>query len=347
MKKLSARMRYAGAETAAALHSAVDCRLTAHTLSLTFAPLPLGRVCCSESAQLLLARYVELHGLAVQQSIRQATVSARGSGASGCRGCTGVLSRRTDHCTALRCVTALQASAPRPESPAGEMSPSCSPFVLSLLERLLSMQAELCELLPKKKAASGTGATTDESRQSASSSSSSSASAPSFAGGSRLSSSSTSSASSSSHHPTERLAQRDIARLFTVRVPTYAPVRMNRVDPLAALLRIALQCWVECARCVHVESAAQLAQLEVDLHALEQRLPHSVQQEQHSDEGRVLWAQMDDVRRSLSERCSERLQDRFIPPSRAQLEQALDKAQQAETQRQRQRQRGRGGSATH
>ena len=216
---------------------------------------------------------------------------------------------------------------------------SCSGYVVAVHQRLLSMQVELCELLPKKKgggggeeggAAAGLGRSTSLAGHSSSayggpSSSSSSSS-------SRLSGPSSSASASSSAH-------RDIARLFSVKVPTYAPVRMNRVDPLVAVVRIALQCLIECTRMRHLpkdSSAAQLIvqQTEADMYALQQLLPQPLQAEQGGggEEGRVIFAQMEEVRHSMLERGDDSLD--VQPLSLTLLDQLLHKTTQQQQQQQ-------------
>ena len=135
----------------------------------------------------------------------------------------------------LRCCAAMQLAVPA-SAPSASSVVECSGWVLSCHRRLLSMQVELCELLPRKKGGAGGG---EEGTGSASGRST--AASTHSASSSRLSGSSSSASS----------AHRDIARLFSVKVPTYSPVRMNRIDPLVAVVRIALQCLIECTRMRH------------------------------------------------------------------------------------------------
>ena len=61
-----------------------------------------------------------------------------------------------------------------------------------------------------------------------------------------------------------------------------------------------------------------MQQVEADLHALQQLLPQPLHGEQGGggEEGRVLWAQMEEVRRSMLERCDDRLE---VQPLSSQL----------------------------
>ena len=167
-----------------------------------------------------------------------------------------------------------------------------------------------------------------------SSSSFASSASSSSASSSRLSASPGAVVPSSSSSSSFRLVQRDLARLFSVRVSTYSPVRMNRLDPLIAVLRIGLQCWIECTRSMHLQSAAQLHQQEADLHVLQQLcIPQPIMAEQGGEEGRIVWAQMEEVRHSLMERCSERIADLTPPLTQSQLDRIVaHSAQQLRTE---------------
>ena len=170
------------------------------------------------------------------------------------------------------CIRETAAASSSSSSPSSSASLP-SQFVGVFQHRLLSVQLELCELLPRKKGE-------DRQRQPASSSSSS---------------------SSASH--------RDIARLLSVKVPTYAPVRMNRVEPLVAVCRIGLQCWIECCRLRHVSSAQQLRDCSRDLYALQHSLPEPLRWEACSDEHKLIHAQLDQVQHSIRQRCPAQLAD--------------------------------------
>ena len=106
---------------------------------------------------------------------------------------------------------------------------------------------------------------------------------------------------------------------------------MNRLDPLVAVLRIALQCWIECTRALHVHAAVQLQQTEADLHVLQRAcMPLSLQQDEAEEQSRVLSAQMEEVRHSVMERCGEQLADRTQPLSLDTLDRILDTFTQTE-----------------
>ena len=129
---------------------------------------------------------------------------------------------------------------------------------------------------------------------------------------------------------------------------------MNRIDPLIALLRIALQALIECTRMRHFShhntlntatagdesegdavrrvGELQVQQMDVDLYALQHLLPQPLHAEQGGEEGRVVWAQMEEVRHSMIERCDDRLADAVQPLPASQLEAIARQATQLPTQ---------------
>ena len=177
-----------------------------------------------------------------------------------------------------------------PGSDRDESQPtSISSFVGLLHDRLLCIQVETSELIPKKRAA--------EDRASHKNTSSRPTASLSSATG-RSSASSSSAASGS--------AQRDFARLFSARVATFSAVRMNRVDVLVAVLRVVFQCWIEHVRHCHFHSAGQLQQVELDVTAVRQCvLPHSVHYDELDEQQRRIHSQLDEVSHSAIERCSD------------------------------------------
>ena len=219
----------------------------------------------SESAQLLVGRYVEIHALHLQHNIMQRGAQQHSDG-----GDNGA--------------AAAEAADSQPAS--------ISPFVGVLHERLLCIQVETSELIPKKRATEDRAG--DKSFHQSTSAVRSSAP---LAGSSR--SAASSSASSG-------FAQRDFARLFSARVATFAAVRMARVDVLVSVLRVVFQCWIEHVRHCHFHAAGQLQQVELDVTAVRQCvLPQPVQFDELDEQQRLIHSQLDEVSHSAVERCSD------------------------------------------
>ena len=240
----------------------------------------------SESAQLLLGRYVEIHALALQHNIMQSTHSS-GSGT---------------------------------ESSGEETQPtSITSFVGLLHDRLLCIQVETSELISKKRVADDK----QSSKSVHSATMSAGRSAP-LAAHSR----SAASASSSSNS-----AQRDFARLFSARVATFSPVRMNRVDVLVAVLRVVFQCWIEHVRQCHFHSAGQLQQVELDVTAVRQCvLPQPVQFDELDEQQRLIHSQLDEVSHSAIERCSDEVAAGVHSLSNQHIDALLGRFQQQQQQ---------------
>ena len=228
----------------------------------------------SESAQLLLGRYVEIHALNLQRNIMQQQQQQH---------------RHTHHTAATATATVTT------ESSTEKSFPSCiSSFVEALHDRLLCIQVETSELIPKKRAADDKPSSKTATAQlSLSSARSAAAHLP-------------SSRSAASSSAASGLAGRDFARLFSARVATFASVRMNRVDVLVAVLRVVFQCWIEHVRQCHFHSASSLQQVELDVTAVRQCvLPQPVQYDDLDEQQRLIHSQLDEVSHSAMERCSD------------------------------------------
>ena len=240
----------------------------------------------SESAQLLVGRYVEIHALQLQHNIMQST-----------------------HNSALDGDSSTDDTQPT----------SISSFVALLHDRLLCIQVETSELIPKKRAA--------DDKQSNKATSSSSLSAGRSAASLHASNRPSASASSSG------LGHRDFARLFSARVATFSTVRLNRVDVLVAVLRVVFQCWIEHVRQCHFHSAGQLQQVELDVTAVRQCvLPQSVQFDELDEQQRLIHSQLDEVSHSAIERCSDQVAAGVHSLSNQHIDALLGRFQQQQQQ---------------
>ena len=243
----------------------------------------------SESAQLLLGRYVEIHALQLQHNIMQPTIN----------------------------------TATTTEYSSEETQPSSiSAFVGLLHDRLLCVQVETSELIPKKRPA--------DDKQSQKNSTSASLSAGRSSAHQITTTRSSASVSSSS---SSNSAQRDFARLFSARVATFSAVRLNRVDVLVAVLRVVFQCWIEHVRQCHFQSAGQLQQVELDVTAVRQCvLPHSVQFDELDEQQRLIHSQLDEVSHSAIERCSDEVAAAVHSLSNQHIDALLGRFQQLQQQ---------------
>jgi len=88
-----------------------------------------------------------------------------------------------------------------------------------------------------------------------------------------------------------------------VKVSDCSPVRMNRVEPVLAILKIALKCWIETIRICSV-NPLMLQQTELDVHAIRLELPAALHWERCNDEQKVVHALLEEIVNSTGERCS-------------------------------------------
>ena len=238
----------------------------------------------SESAQLLLGRYVEIHALNLQHAIIS---SDSGSGSSS-------------------------------GSEEDEQPRAISSFVGLLHDTLLRIQVEVSELIPKKRAA--------DDKSSNSKSAANTSSLPGARSAASNPNSRTAGSGLSSQH-------RELDRLFTARVSTFSAVRMNRVDVLVAVLRVAFQCWIEHVRQCHFHSASQVQQVELDVTAVRQCvMPQQVQFDELDEQQRLIHSQLDEVSHSAIERCSDDVAAAMHSLSNQHIDALLGRFQQQQQQ---------------
>jgi hypothetical protein len=222
-----------------------------------------------ESGQLLLQRYVELHGLKMTKRINEL--------------CEEMMTK--------------------------EGSSSPSPMVEYIQQAIANIEAELSQVFPVTKNnrkhandSSSSGSSHNLTSTLGNAGGFGSNINMNMFGG--LMSSSSNLNSFANFSARERLVNRDIARLFSTKVRTYGPVQMNDVDPIVSVLKIVFKAWIEELRSSQV-SSSYLSQLETDIAAIKENFPESLQLAYIREDDKVIYALMDEILNSAIERSTE------------------------------------------